>query len=369
MSTEESRPGSADGAGADAAVSFLTLHRDSARHEYFAQRPWPAPFFDRNLQSWIVLDPKDVAALLRMPVLRPGTAGVAAAHKEIERRYGLSFEALDSVFPHIPLCAHGEAHREPRRRMATMLARCRSEIVEGVDRCLDDVVARLEPGGEIELMNEVVGPLVRVVLGGLAGVSLREEDVQESVSIVFDRMIGTRKRQRIEQALRTLAERLRSSPDWDKTGEEEAAVLALFILGNDALAGTLGESLYQLFRTNAGSRMCDIAYPEIPNETGIPYVERVAEAAFAHDGRHFEAGTRLRVYLLPFAYAEEADRSDVFGVGAHTCLGKPLTIDVWRRLTARLAGLPLHVEVVDYEMRTDDYLFNVPARIMIRTWQ
>ena len=208
----------------------------------------------------------------------------------------------------------------------------------GVDRTLDTVVPRLVPGERIEVMAEIVAPLIRTVLGGIAGVQLGEDVPLDSISIVFDRLIGTRKRQKIEQALRRVADGLRAAPGWDKSDEEEAGVLALFVLGNDALRERSAKASTSCSGTEPGRRFSDIDYPEIPTETGVPYVERIAEEAFEQGGQRFEPGARIRVYLQAFAYAEEADAADIFGVGAHSCLGKPLSIDVWRRLTARLCG-------------------------------
>ena len=56
-----------------AAFQILTLHRDRSRHAYFDQRPWPAPFFDKTIDSSVVVDPSDCEAILRLPGLRPGT--------------------------------------------------------------------------------------------------------------------------------------------------------------------------------------------------------------------------------------------------------------------------------------------------------
>ena len=260
-----------------AAFPTLTLHRDRSRHAYFDQRPWPAPFFDKTINSWVVIDPSDCEAILRIPDLRPGTADIANAHRAMESRYGYTFDTLNTIFPHIPLCAHGAEHREVRRRMATVLAERRGAVLVELDRLIEEALVVLKPGTQIELMTTLVTPLVRSVLCTLAGARLGDENSLELVSVIFDRLIGFRKRQKLDAALHALRLKMREAPLWEKTEEEESAYLALFVLGNDTLGGSFGESLYQILRRNPGKRFSEISYPDIPNESGVPYVERISE--------------------------------------------------------------------------------------------
>ena len=43
-------------------------------------------------------------------------------------------------------------------------------------------------------------------------------------------------------------------------------------------------ALHHLIAANPGQRLSNIAYPAVPIETGVPYVERVVKQAFAIDG-------------------------------------------------------------------------------------
>ena len=304
-----------------------------------------------------------------MPDLHAGTADILEAHRVLEDRYGYPFDSLRAIFPHVPLCAHGAEHRDVRRRMAIVLAERRGAVLTRVDAVIEEAVRGLVPGAQVELMETVVVPLVRSVLSTLAGVRFDDETSLNSVSTIFDRMIGFRRRQKADQALQTARMKMRDDPDWQKTEDDENVLLALFVLGNDLLGSCLGASLYQIFRQNPGRRFSEIAYPAIPNEAGVPYVERIAESPFEYDGIQFAAGARLRVYLHSFAYSDDGDRGRMFGAGPHTCLGKQLSLDIWRRLTAALERLEARVEVLEYAVRTEDYLFNFPSWIVIKIWE
>ena len=110
--------------------------------------------------------------------------------------------------------------------------------------------------------------------------------------------------------------------------------LALVIVGKDSPLGTLGERLHRVLADNSGRRLEDIDYPELPPETGVPFIERLVVSPFRYSECNFRCGDRVRIFLQSFAYAAEAARTNYFGAGAHTCLGRRLSLQVWKAVTA-----------------------------------
>jgi hypothetical protein len=187
------------------------------------------------------------------------------------------------------------------------------------------------------------------------------------LSKIFDRSIGPRKRQRINAELGRLRELISSRLGPGASEEAVGLRLALFVLGRDTLLGTIGESLHSIFAANPDRRLNEICYPEVPPETGVPFIERIVIEPFAELGTQFSVGDRLRIYLQAFAYSGSGrERARIFGVGGHMCLGKSLSLDLWRAVTSYLAAIPLHAAVVSHALCTDNYVFLCPEHMTLR---
>jgi cytochrome P450 len=131
------------------------------------------------------------------------------------------------------------------------------------------------------------------------------------------------------------------------------------ILGNDALKGSMSISLWDLLARNPGVRLDRIEYPGSMPSTGVPFIERVALEDTEISGMAVAKGQRVRLYLDATTYHVSGEEADVlFGKGKHVCLGKPMSIAIWRSLIATLGSIPLHFTAGVMKMRTGDYAFN-----------
>jgi hypothetical protein len=55
----------------------------------------------------------------------------------------------------------------------------------------------------------------------------------------------------------------------------------------------------------------------------------------------------------------------MFGAGIHACLGRQLSLEIWSLVTNRLAKIDARVDIRDYTLRDDDYVFAYPSRFLI----
>jgi hypothetical protein len=105
----------------------------------------------------------------------------------------------------------------------------------------------------------------------------------------------------------------------------------------------------------------------MPPETGVPFIERIAINDFSDQGTRFNAGDGLRIYYQAFAYSDSPlERPKIFGVGSHLCMGKNLSLDLWREMTSALGKIPLYADIASHEWRTDDYIFLCPSQLRVR---
>lgn len=339
-------------------VNLLTLHREPDRRAYFAAETRPI-FYDEGLRCFVVADSALAGRLLQHECL--GTVGYAAAYESLERQSGQVFPNLLYAFRNIPICLDDAAHREARRHSAAVLAATRSAMAAALPNLIAVHFSLLREADELDLIGDVLLPLVDDVMAVLLGTEADALDQFRGVPGIFDRMIGLRRRMELDAEVgvaRTL---------FAGRGDDAVAYFTLVALGHDALLGTVGESLRHVLAENPGTPLRAISYPEAPVETGVPYVERVAKRAFLIDEHSFKEGDRVRILMQAFAYSGSvSDRSRIFGVGPHACLGRQLTLDLWAGIVAYLKQIDRRPEIVSHEMRPGDFVWTCPSEILVR---
>jgi cytochrome P450 len=342
-------------------TNFLTLHRESERHSYLAVAESRDPFLDDATRTWIVTKPAQCRELIASNNLRPAT--YAEDYAALEQRLGMDFSSLIFAFSHIPLCLDGEPHRTARRRISEFLATRKPALQIGLPKAVAAHFGRFAQAGRIEVMGEVIQPFVLEIISTIIGIEVSAL-ASLNASIIFDRSLGIPRRRKVAAEVAGLRDLISTRAGAEASEDDIGMRLALVILGRDALIGTLGESLYRLLNENPGRLLGDIDWPELPPETGVPFIERVVVTPFAAEGTCFAAGDRVRIFLQSFAYAADPkSRMTFFGAGAHACLGRPVSLDAWRAITAYLSQIPLRASVASYAVRTSDYVFTCPDRL------
>ena len=340
-------------------VRFIDLHRHPARRAYFASdRPGIA--HDAMLGAWVVDDPALVSELLADERLAGVDVAKLVARAEAK---GAKLENTRYLARYMPLWLEGEAHRERRRDVGRLLQQRRRDLLDALPGA---VAARMRPlfiPGTVEVMSEVLAPLLDDIGAKLFGVDPSEFRVHQ-LSGVFDR-VGVRRAERLDRQLGEARAAIR-----DKLGadaELEGPLLVLVLLSHDTLLGTLGESLHHVFIQAGGGPIDETAIPAWPPETGVPFVERETRVPLVVRGHHMPAGDMVRLMLQGLAYSPDpADNARMFGSGTHLCLGKPLAIEAWTLIAAELARLDRRVTVIDYAPRVSHNALTVPARLKVR---
>lgn len=273
-------------------------------------------------------------------------------------RLGIDFSATLFALNQIPLCQSRARHPASRRAMAEMIAGRTEFVRAALPDLLSRSLAPLKRPGSVDVMAQVVTPLVSEMIGLINGVPF---DANGSVTIsrIFSQAMGVSRRKRMELELATLTADLRRAlpeADDDLIGLK----LSLTILGRDALMGTLSCSLLAMVEGAPGQPFSAMDWPDIPPRTGVPYIDRVALSEVSVGGNPVAAGETIRARLAD--YEDAADpraRLSFFGAGAHLCLGRALSLDLWRGLVADLAACPLVPRLTAFTLRRDD-VFHLP---------
>jgi cytochrome P450 len=315
------------------------------------------PFrFDDDLGCLCVLDADIIAAVFRSDKF--SVVSFADQYRYIMERAEIDFGATITAFDHIPLANEGDRHRQLRAEMASVVgARGRATT-----HAMEDFVASLAKrlfvaGNEIDIPEDIARPIFLQLFALWLGVDHSELVEEPNFSQVFDMKMSLNRRKKINRNVGQLTCAFAERRDRIPTSPEIAT--AMNILGNDALRGSMALSLWEVLARNAGARLEEIDYPQNLPSTGVPYIERVAIEDVEIGGMSVAKGQRVRLYLDAASAHVSGKEADVlFGKGRHVCVGKPMSLAIWRSLTRTLRTIPLRFTMGDMKLRTRDYAFS-----------
>jgi hypothetical protein len=333
-------------------VELLSLHYRDSRHAAF--EAGEDILYNQELKSWFVFKPELVIDLLRDDerLIVPDTV---ANIKMLETRYKRQFPNLIFAVNAIPLLLNGQAHREIRRALAEIVSAGRPRTLAAMPELMARHIMPLDQETHPEWIAGRLSPLVAETFGLLCNCPVPLPFPKLALTRLFDRFVSLAALGEAEKQLGQLREKLAAAvPDVD-----EAHIVALLVLGRDSLLGTLATSLHRVFHENPGKRFADIEFPDFPPETGVAIAERVATADIAVGARTIAAGDRVRMYFQPISDMSGANKQALFGAGAHSCLGRPISLDVWRAMIETIRGFSSRMTSVACELEPNN-IFVIP---------
>lgn len=268
-------------------------------------------------------------------------------------RLGLDFSNILFLLDHLPLALTGPSHEAQRADVARLLGERRAAVSAALPDLLALHFAPLSRPGRVEVMGQCVLPFVDALLNVLTGIAL-EPATAKLVSRVFSQAMGVALRRELEDQA-ALLRKLIETRFPGESALRQGSRLALLVLGRDALSGTLACSLHHHLKRLDGAPLTSAGLDEVPTHTGVPYIDRVAR-----DG--ISADVRCRLQTLEGAGPEE--RMRFFGAGAHVCLGRAITLDMFRAVSGHLLTLPVSARVTAYQLRKDD-VFAMPETFSV----
>lgn len=357
------------------------------------ERPGPGPgiHFSESLDCWVVEGYAQAVAVMRSSALEvpllplPGGVGTEAEHTALE--------PLWEQARHIPLYAHGQAHRRLRHELRDAFTR---ESVHAwrptIRKVAQASVAGCLPAGRVEVVEDVGKPVLREVMAEVVGIPLDAwadfghwtdatvkagalgtpqwsdavlAEVTEAVVSIDGLIAEVVARARAVPAGSVLAHALERRSRGEGITEQEisANARALYTAGVYTTSYLIAAAAYFLFRDSAvleQARRDRRVITKVVRETqrfACPAVEtalRRATRDVVIGGETVRRGQFVRTVLLrasrdPNRFTEpdvfDHDRPNqgkelVFGIGPHICLGNHLATAITEEICGALAAAP-----------------------------
>jgi hypothetical protein len=274
-------------------------------------------------------------------------------HARLAERLQLDFSDILFLLDHMPLALRGEAHVAQRADAARLLGERRGAIAAAAPGLIAKHFACLEQPGAVDLLNAAIIPLVEELIAVIVDADLSQAEAKY-VSRVFSQLLGVAQRRLMNEELAVLRRQIALAHP-DDAELRQGSRLAVVVLGRDAMIGTLAGSLHAHFEDLAGDPLNSRALPDAPTHSGVPAVPRESKVE----------GEELRCRLQSFEGAAPAERMRFFGAGSHVCLGRALSLDLFKLLSAHLLRLGTVVTVDTFVLRKDD-VFAMPSVFTIK---
>ncbi|HEY6630099.1 MAG TPA: hypothetical protein VIZ90_01475 [Rhizobiaceae bacterium] len=340
---------------------MLTLHlQPDKRQEYERRRPY---YFDDDLGMLCVLDADLIGAIFRSADFR--TNPFADHYRTIAERTGIDLDASVSTLDHIPFSKEGAEHRRLRGAMNAVVSADSREHMAGMEAFVGDLVSGLfVAGSQIELVQQLARPIFFELFSRWLKVD-GEFLGGPNISQVFDAVMSLNRRKKVNRSLHELTCAFAERRDALPTTPELA--VAMNVLGNDALIGSLVLSTWHLLEEHPGARFSEIRFPPTLPATGVPFIERIANRDIEIGGMTIARDEKVRLMIDATSRQVTGQEADLFfGKGPHICIGKPMTLIIWRSLAKSLAALPLRFTLGQMRLRSGDYVFTYPESAELR---
>ncbi len=259
------------------------------------------------------------------------------------------------VLEHIPLANEQEQHLRSRRELSRLNNATYTSRLERLSAALLDRESIFRRSGIVDITRDFFHPIIDAIT--LPEPSMQLERRWPGPSQIFDRFLSLNRRRTVYQTINELyiAAEARQLESMD-------ALIALRILGYDALLGSVEASFLQVVRSHPGIPMNQMQWPQSMSATAVPTVERIAGVDLVLDGHRIEKGDRLRLFLA----TDSADTDLFFGAGRHKCVGAGISQKIWLAFVETLSRQTCTIDVIDVLYPTSDFVFNCPQTINIR---
>ncbi len=339
-------------------VQHNLIHRNPDREKIFRQLE-PICWSD-ELDCWLVTGPDLIRSAQKSSHL------VVIDHRaevqQISQRFNLNLDDISDVLGNMPLSIEGVDHSARRRRVSKKIQATKPATLAHFSELADKTFKKCIAGkSNVELVSDLFYPLVSDIVFNISGVNPRSRPDYLSVTQIFDRALGLKRRLLINDELHHMRSQFSQSTDTADATDS----LALAILGSDSLLGSFSLSFLERIKSNPDGFMCDIDWSKQITATSVPFIERQAVTDLDLNGVQILAGQRLRLYLDRFTFEPVGSKAGFFGIGRHTCPGRSISQGAWQIIGHMFSQYRLRVAVKNVEFRSADSMFSFPTKLQV----
>jgi hypothetical protein len=275
-------------------------------------------------------------------------------------RLGHDFAPAIALLERLPTFMDGEPHSAMRQTMARIFGAIRQPQLAAAREVLAAfAAAKLRPAVSCDLMGDLSRPMFRAmtrVAVSTRGLPEEVTDLIDQLPLLFSPVTAMKKRLEINARLGLLIA---------AHGVDILCDIGLMALGVRPLTGGLARSLHATIAGDQGNLLSAMAWPERISFSPVTFVDRMCLEAVTLGDQAFAPGEHLRCEIQVADWTPEQRQVTMFGVGAHLCLGRPISEQIWAHTIALLAAQELRATAGPLAMQPGSDPFELPAHCPI----
>jgi hypothetical protein len=334
---------------ADPVVSVFDLHQRRDHRACFAALRDKNFRIEGLMGNWVITDPNTVLTALKNTQLRHATSDELISKAELICKREM--HAIREANSLLAVLHEGPDHARMRKSLANYLAARLKDMETLIPRW---VAASLQGfhAEPCDLCHSVARPLAISMAEGLIGGPIPSHILDMELYDVFP---SAKTAHQVDQTDRRFHAVLEFVKGISSGPEDICNKLNCLVFGVDSVMALLVESMLAAFDNAKEGEAAFL--PEYPPETGVPVTTLVAESDLNIDGLFIAKGEVLRLQLQPMAYATTPQlTAGIFGAGAHACIGRNVSLAVWRHFRRQFNDAGIEARVTLYDPKRSNFV-------------
>jgi cytochrome P450 len=337
---------------------FQRIHNAQTRRTaYDAREPkiwWETAIFS----TLVIADAAVVADVMRSPNFT--LPDIRSLTHELARRHSLPLVRVQETMNILPVLLEGEQHMRIRKMLGQFVADKLLDIEPGLPAMVTALLDAVPSEGETELVTGLLTPLVRAVFSKLVGQQLTDEIMSFTLVSILEGRQNLASLTRLDDMLDRVFHFL--APD-SQGADDFICRLCCLVFGVDNVMSTLAENLAAAFQAADGHAPAEL--PAYPTETMIASICRRPLRPTEIAGHAVLPSTLVRLQFAPLGYsADKGISAAMFGAGRHACIGKQLSLSVWKHLAEQFNARKIRGRITHYQCHTT-HTFNFVKTLRI----
>jgi hypothetical protein len=279
-------------------------------------------------------------------------------YSDLEIKLNKNFEFTKQVINHFPLANEGDNHLDLRNRMIQDI-NSNLEKAIGVFRnsFIDKILAIKQTSGSIN----IAAPITESILESnwaFANIDIAESIDYSDLTLMLDDSQSIKSRLLREEFIKNLASKFEEKDRFYK--------LALLSVGVNALIST---TLHSFIKVMANYNYESLIIRKYFYSNGIKHLERVCSQDAVIGGNKIKVGEKLRLYVGGYEqgnYLDSQKMKNFFAIGSdHACIGMNYSLSIWKELIGVFRDNFSDMQIVGFDYRSNDGIFNFPTNIFV----
>ena len=329
---------------------------------YFSNQP--NIYWSDSFQRWLCFDKTLIDQILNDDTFRVHDFDI----DRLTSRFNLDLKISSEILKLFPLAHEGDIHQELRKKFTIEINKNQKNALEVFRTEIQLVVQKIQNdyiNKEIDLID-LIHIAIKKSNAVIAGIPNLSNINFSEIGRVLDDKTAIRKRIEINDYFLNVLDEMPS----EMSHEAKIFHLALLAVGSSSLLGSISDSLLLKLRCSPKGKFTNLSLDDNLPASGVSLLERVATKDIAVSNVRILKDHKIQLYIESAGYQNnpmpQYSTTYFAAPTRHVCPGMKYSLEIWRIFSESISSLNVSYELIDFNYRTGDSVFNFPTSIRVK---